>query len=264
MDRAAAEQVVDIEDPLTWPEALCKLLTNSKAVLSGYEASMREAEGEPGGRFRSRANEIAGRRREVVEKANRIVAVTRILGFHCTRLLPYEVESVWQEGLKLSSREFLRDRIERAVKENHLRRALAKAFLEKNQADNPNRRGSVGFVNARSLLKKASRVHRFFEFWGGESLYNSHEDDHITGPVLKRIGEPHVVVAALPATVLHTGPELGEPFINAFLRSVGLRTRGYAEFESHVTQPVSKEQILAVIGSSDWRFTLLTGNALCG
>ncbi|HET9177392.1 MAG TPA: hypothetical protein VFQ24_03455 [Terriglobia bacterium] len=264
MNYGAGEQIVDIEDPLTWPGALCNVLTNSKDVLSDYEARMREVDRIPGERFRFPKSEIADGRRKVVERANVFVAAARILGFHCTRLLPYEAESVRQEGLKLSSPEFLRDRIERAVKEDHLPRALADALLEKNQADDPNRLGMVGFVNARSLLKNVSCVHRFFESWGGEGLYNSHEDDHITGPVLKQIGEPHVVVAALPAKALHTGSELGEYFINAFLRSIGLRTKGYAEFESYVTKPVSKEQILAVIGSSDWRFTLLTGDALCG
>ena len=92
-------------------------------------------------------------------------------------------------------------------------------------------------------------------------MYNSHEDDPETGPVLKGIGQPYIVVAGLPANELCAGRTLTECFINVFLRSAGITTRNKAEFESSVEKPVPAKCLTHVISSADARFTLLTGRA---
>ena len=252
-------RIVDIEDPLSWPNSLCELLEGNRDVLSGFENGQTEIDKIPGGRFNSPTNEFAVKRGEVVSRAGEILAAEKILGFHCTRLLPYEAESVRHEGLKLPSPEFLRERIEGAVSEGHLTRELAISLLRNNQAADPNRRDKIGFANARSLLRQRNLVCRFFDSWGGEALYNSHEDDLATGPALKSMGEPYVVVAGLPANVLRISGQLASYFINAFLRSVSVKTRDGAGFESSVEEPVTAGWLLSVIGSTDWRFRLLAG-----
>jgi hypothetical protein len=256
MHCAMARRIVDIEDPLTWPEALCELLARSKDVLSGCARKEGEIDAVPGARFTT-LNEFAGGKRDVVRRGEEILATSRILGFHCTRLLPYEVESVRNEGLKLPSPEFLRERIERAVREGYLRRSLANALSDKNQAEDSNRRGKIGFVHGSWSLKQ-SGARPLLGSWGGEALYGSHEGDPMTGPVLRKLGEPYVVVAALPAKELR-GCSLAKHFINEFLISDGATTRsGAGGFESWVEVAVPREWLVDVISSTDARFPLLT------
>ncbi len=50
----------------------------------------------------------------------------------------------------------------------------------------------------RSVLRSEGAVGRLFRSWGGEALYNSHEDDLETGPLLRRIGTPCIWIVVLP------------------------------------------------------------------
>lgn len=184
-----------------------------------------------------------------------ILATTRIRGFHCTRLLSYEAESVRQEGLKLPSPEFLRERIERATRRGDIQRALADALIANNQAGEPNRRDMIAFVHGSSLLRQ-SGVRPFFESWGCEALFSSLESDPQIGPALKKLGEPFVVCAALPASELQVS-SLAKHFIDVFLSVVSARTS--AGFESQVKRPVPPAWLVHVIGSTDFRFSFLTG-----
>src|ERR1700676_2031123 len=45
-------------------------------------------------------------------------------------------------------------------------------------------------------------VGRFFRYWGGEALYNSHQDHAVRGPLLESIGTPCVIQADIPISNL--------------------------------------------------------------
>lgn len=251
-------KVVDVEDPLTWPESLRELLAHAGDMLCRFEERQAEIDNASGPGF-AQTNEFANERRDVVWKGEHILAKESILGFHCTRLLPYEAKCVRARGLRLPSPEFLSERIGRAVNAGYLAPEIAERLLRENQAADPSRRGSIGFGNARSMLRQDYLVRRFFDMWGGEALYNSHEHDPITGPVLRSLGQPYIVAAALPAEALCTPRSLAEYFISAFLQSVGVRTRNGAVFESTVKEDVPPRWLLMAISCRDHRFSLLTG-----
>lgn len=250
--------VVDVEDSLTWPESLCNLLAGSKDLLCRFEKKQVEISNAPGARF-TRTNEFADERSDVVRKGELILAAEKILGFHCTRLLPYEAKCIRARGLRLPSPDFLNERIGRAVNAGYLAPEIADRLLRKNQAADPSRLGSIGFGNAQSMLRHGYLVHRFFDSWGGEALYNSHEDDPTTGPALRSLGQAYIVAAALPAEALCVPRSPAEYFISAFLQSIGIKGCNDAAFESTVKGNVPPAWLLEVIGCGDPRFSVLTG-----
>lgn len=257
-DRSLEERVVDVEDSVTWPEPLTELFADFREILSRFEERQRQIDGVPGARF-TQTNEFADGRRAVVGKGEQILATERLLAFHCSRLLPHEAESVKAEGLRLPSPDFLCERVRRAVDEGYLTREIAERLLAENQAADPARQGSIFFGNARSSLKQVHLVCRFFQSWGGEALYISHEDDPITGPILMRIGQPYIITAALPSKSMQVPGRLSEYFINAFLQSIAVRTRNGVAFDSSVREDVPGEWLLEIIGSVDPCFAKLTG-----
>lgn len=256
--RPSDGKVVDVEDPLTWPESLRELLAHAGDILCRFEERQAEIDNASGPGFTQR-NEFADGRRGVVRKGELILAAEKILGFHCTRLLPYEAKCVRARGLRLPSPEFLSERIGRAVNAGYLTPQIAERLLKENQSADPSRCGDIGFANAPSLLRQGDSVHRFFDSWGGEALYNSHEDDPTTGPALRSLGQPYIVAAALPAKALCVPRSLAEYFISAFLQNAGVRTRNGAVFESTVKEDVPPRWLLMAISCRDHRFSLLTG-----
>lgn len=257
-DRSLVGRVVDVEDPLTWPESLRELFADSRELLSRFEERQRQIDNFPGARF-TQTNEFANERRAVLGKGEQILATERILGFHCTRLLAREAQNIRVEGLKLPSPDFLLERIESAVNEGYVPREIAERLVAENKAADPARQSRIGFANARSNLKEVHLVCRFFQYWGGEALYYSHEGDPITGPILMSIGQAYVVVAALPTKSMQVPGRLPEYFINAFLQGIGVRTRNGSAFESSVSEDVPPDWLLQIVGSADPGFTILTG-----
>ncbi len=54
--------------------------------------------------------------------------------------------------------------------------------------------GNICLFHTRHTLQDESRVIRFFISWGGESIYNNHENDSLMGKELRRIGMPCIVI----------------------------------------------------------------------
>lgn len=67
-----------------------------------------------------------------------------------------------------------------------------------NQADDYNRANMLWFCFFEPALAGQHGIERFFKSWGGEALYNSHENDPVSGKALRSIGIPCVVKAIIP------------------------------------------------------------------
>jgi hypothetical protein len=195
----------------------------------------------------------------VIAEVDAVLSTERILGFHCTRLLRYEVDAIRLEGLRHLTESFVTESIDRALSTGGLPAATARAIRETNQSRDPGRAGVVCFVNMRSELACESSVGRLFRCWGGEAIYWGHEPrfDPPTGTVLQKMGEPCIVLAALPVPVLSLYEKLGMQFARAYLKSCGVR-RVSVGFESRVRQAVPREWIIDVVSYRDRRFEELT------
>jgi hypothetical protein len=194
------------------------------------------------------------------QQADEILAQERLLGFHCTRLLPYEAAEVLETGLCPHSPRFIAKRINRAREAGYLAADICARLLAKNEAREVGRVGKICFFNMRSLLRKESEVHRFFESWGGEVLYNSHEKDRITGPTLMCLGEPYIVTASLPANKLEgSGYNLARYFANKLLNGASRGQGCQMElYHSYVQCPVPSEWVIKLVSFGDPAFESLT------
>jgi hypothetical protein len=104
-----------------------------------------------------------------------------------------------------------------------------------------------------------SGIVRFFRHWGGEALYNSHEDDAITSPALRRIGTPSIVEADVPIASLEPNGGLASKVVRRFLITRGLRTVEPTDHEDRIKRSLSAENVRRVIRYPDPDFVALTG-----
>jgi len=104
---------IDFELLDTWPVAIHELFSNSTDVLAGYEKRTRQIDrlihhGAVEERWKRHENVFEKDRKDIQEKVDVILSSCDLMGYHCTRLFPYEREEIIQSGLSRPSREFLR------------------------------------------------------------------------------------------------------------------------------------------------------------
>lgn len=262
--RTRCGRVIDFEAKGTWPRRVHEVLSSGFDQLCRYELQKSEIDARCARDVWSRCNpppnEFEAKRAEVIAEVDALLSTQRVLGFHCTRLLTYEVDAVRLEGLRPLTERFATERIDRALSTGGLLADVARVIRERNKSADPGRVGRVSFVNMRSELACESSVGRFFRCWGGEAIYVGYEPefDPLVGAVLKNMGEPCIVLAALPAISLDA--TLGAHFARAFLNSRRVR-KVTVSFETQVEQAVPGEWILDVVSCRDRRFEDLTGSS---
>jgi hypothetical protein len=254
--------VIDIESVTTWPKPIVELLIDSLEMLRNYERTRERidlsARKDVNLRIYRPSNRFRPPRDALLERTNELLADNNLLGFHCTRLRPDEIASIKRDGLQPLSSAKLRSRIDERIKAGDIPAALGQRLFVEHQADDENRKDMIWFVNSRSVLDDYSGLFHLFRNWGGESLYNSHESDPETGPLLKNLGLPCIVVAALPIRKFQIFSEIGDKIIWSFLRKYGIRTEHSPELEGYMEEPVPPARIIEVVTHGDHRFESLT------
>lgn len=180
-------------------------------------------------------------------------------GYHCTRLTESEIQAILNSGMSLPNLTMLHERIANVAAVGILEEAITQRLMQKNQANDNNRAGMIWFYFFPPHIAGQWGIERFFRSWGGEALYNSHEDDPITGPALAKIGIPCIIEALIPIGSLPHYSWLEKKLIRRFLIGRGFVTGEDLDHEDHAVNPIPAENIIRVIRFPDADFISLTG-----
>ncbi|KWB20846.1 hypothetical protein WL32_17100 [Burkholderia cepacia] len=115
----------------------------------------------------------------------------------------------------------LRCRIDGLVQAGLLACEIGAGLAQRNQAEDSNRARRLWFCFFPPGLEGESGIGRFFRHWGGEALYNSHEHDAKTSPILRAIGTPCIVEANVPIASLAPGVRLAMKLVRRYLIAHG-------------------------------------------
>jgi hypothetical protein len=137
----------------------------------------------------------------------------------------------------------LHRRIDAIKKTGHLSEALTNRLKAEHQADEQYRAGRVWFCFFHPRLAGESGIERFFRHWGGEALYNSHEDDPETGTAISTIGSPCIVEAVVPLASLGPLGFLPMKVARRFLISRGHQTVEPIDHDGAITCPLPAANI---------------------
>jgi hypothetical protein len=156
--------VIDFQLIRTWPPGVLRLLTTNLGELRSYERRQARidalCERDVFARLDPPQNEFRLRRGQIVEEVDRALAGERVLGFHCTRLLPNEMDEIRTGGLLPLTVSLVVHRIRRACSMGMLPGAVARVLERDNQAADRGRENMCWFVNRRSDLTEESAVKR--------------------------------------------------------------------------------------------------------
>lgn len=237
--------VLNLEKPESWSEALRSYLDGHYDLFLNWEIG--------NGRVAAPAfdNAIYG----LID----ILEPYTITGWHCTRLTDVEIDHILRHGLQLPDTAMLNQRIDALVAMDHLTDDIASRLKGNNQSGDRNRAGMVWFCFYPPRIAGEHGIERFFRHWGGEALYNSHEDDPITSSAIRGIGTPCVVEADVPITSLEPNGGLVFKIYRRFLLSRGINSHEPAEHEDRIIRPLAAEGIRRVIQFPEAEFQSLTG-----
>lgn len=223
-------------DETTWPLEIIEYLDRKSNVLRDWEDS-------------STPYRDAFSRAEAYDST--IYGLTDILkkfslhGYHCTRLTDDEIAQIFSAGMSLQNLDKLKQRINALKDSRIISPEIGERLKNENQADDRNRAGMLWFCFFAPNLVDESGIERFFRSWGGEALYNSHENDDETGRALSQIGTPCVIEAKVPIDGLRVD-SLSIHMAKRYSFNRGLGSENPKMFEGYSKLPICSQNILAI------------------
>jgi hypothetical protein len=157
------------------------------------------------------------------------------------------------------SLQLLTERIRQVQANGIINKGIADRLIENNQADDPHRKGMIWFCFGQPPLDDESGIACFFHYWGGEALYNFHENDPITGGALRRIGRPCLIEADVPISSFGPYTYLGDHILNRYLATAGLEDGDGWDHEDKSRDQISAANIVRIIFHGEPDFATLTG-----
>ncbi len=234
--------LIDYDQPETWPADVVAFLDGHLAILEDWVTDQRFASP-------YQYDEIIGELYAVLRPHN-------ILAWHNTRLTEREAAAIVANGMFLPSVDTLMKRIDAAQAEGAFPAAIAAGFKRRHQADSPTRAGRIWFLFTRP--HNDDGIEDFLRFWGGESLYAAIDRDPELGPVLRSVGVPSVVEAAIP--ISHFEDSLGFESHVARQFCAWRAGRDYDGLPyDRVLAPLLSAHIRRIISLNDPDFVSLTG-----
>lgn len=235
---------IDLETPDSWPDDLRAYLDQRHDLFLDWET----------GPSKVTATEYD----PAIYGLEAVLRRYALVGWHCTRLTKDEIASIWSGGMQLPDVTMLHRRVDAVVEAGLLPGDLADRLKDEHQADDPWRAGRVWFCFFPPLHAGESGIERFFRHWGGEALYNTHEDDPETGMAISTIGLPCIVEALVPlASLGHLG-FLPMKVARRYLISRGYHTVEPIDHEGAITHPLPAANIRKVLLFPSPEFIRLT------
>lgn len=259
----------ELELPQTWPVGVHDLVENNREALIAYQRERGRIDRLGWTDVRVRMDPPVNQHRAgydtLLARTEALLRGHRLVGYHCTRLTPAEVDRVRREGLRALSPDLVRARLEALVDAGEMSAAQCRFFLDHPMLHShlANRHGRrtdlVWLCPNRSTLRGASGVYRLFRSWGGEALYAGFEDDPAVIAVLTALGHPAIVKCALPLPTddLH-GCRAAHVLSNA-VRDQIEHSEPSPTFDWSLQRDLAPSEVLDVITIDDPGFEALTG-----
>ncbi len=238
-------ELLQLDTPDAWPAELQDLLDRHHELFLNRETMP--------GRVGWREWETA------IQAVATALGPFAITGWHCTRLTDSEVLQIVSHGMQLPDGAMLRRRIDALVQAGLLACEVGARLAQRNQSEDSNRARRLWFCFFPPRLEGESGIGRFFRHWGGEALYNSHEDDPETSPLLRAIGTPCIVEADVPVASLAPGVRLAMKLVRRHLIAQGCQTEEQVEHADQCVWPLPADCIRRVMRHPEPAFLTLTG-----
>jgi|MDSW01.3.fsa_nt_gb hypothetical protein len=260
---------IDIDDTDSWPDDFLQIISDNKALFIQYHQEEKRVDKLCREDIALRINRPLNPHKEeyeaVAAQLDTILQTHNIVGYHCTRLTAHEIQNIRSSGLKILTPDLIELRLQTALNQGILS-AEAHAYISnssmlKSSINNEygERTGMIWFCPNQETLSESDSVYRLFRSWGGEALYNGHEEDEEIAPHLRSIGAPCIVKCAMPFSEAENySSSYAKRFISRFILDEIEYPEPPYSFDMHMKRDLTPAEILGIIKISDPQFEELT------
>jgi len=260
---------IDIEDPRTWPDTLVKVMSENKNLFVAYHSEEKRLDklGREDFMLRIRRppNLHKDQYNKVIETIVGILEKENIVGYHCTRLLDHEINNIKNVGMRMLTRELVTERLQSALDlgllstEQHSYISNSEILNDSLDDKMGKRTDYIWFNPNLSTLREGDGVFRFFQSWGGEAVYNGHEEDTKISPGLRSIGNPCIVKCSIPiADIDEDAVYLSRRFVSQFILDEIPYPHPTAGFDMGIQRNLQPSEVVDIIEISHPEFQKLT------
>lgn len=260
--------MIEIEDYNSWPHDFRQTVSQNEHLILSYhwERNRIDALCEDDVILRCCPpdNVYEAGYKQLVADLDGLLSTHSIIGYHCTRLTPFEITSVKGLGLRTLCPSRIQERINQAFNDKWLtqgeydRLQTSPTIQDNLENRNGHRTGKIWLCPNRSTLRDNGAVHRFFRSWGGEAIFKGQADPMIMD-ALSKIGLPCIVKCNVPfpdINPFHTSH--AERFVSKFVsRSIEYPHPSPA-FDMSIGRDLKADEVLNIIDISNPAFAKLT------
>lgn len=249
--------MLDFEDHIildhiaSWPKELVCLIEGSKEELQNFLKEKRRIDTLARDNIKYRVhrpyNEYTNEWNSILDATDLLLVNKKIICFHCTRLMAFEINDIINNGLVPLNSDFSNQRINILYDKGIIPKDLREKLINKEEFSVDNREGNICFFHCLSTLRNEGGLHRLFKSWGGEAIYLGFE--HNTK--LQKIGIPCIVIGSLNIQDLDVYPSLSKRIVCIYLKD----SYYPFDFDSFIRKRV---KVLEIIKRNDERFNYHT------
>lgn len=260
--------MVEIEDYHSWPQDFRQTVSQNEHLVLSYHQERKRldalCENDVILRCRRPANVYEADYKQLMTDLDGILSTNSIIGYHCTRLTPFEMTAVKDDGIRTLCTSLIKERIQQAFKDKWLtqpeydRLQMSPTIQDNLGNKNGHRTGKIWLCPNRSTLRNSGAVHRFFRSWGGEAIFKGQADQMIIHAVNK-IGLPCIVkchMAFPDIESFHTSH--AERFVSRFVSGSIEYPCPSPVFDMSIGRDLKADQVLDLIDISNPAFAKLT------
>lgn len=245
-------EIIDVWDVATFDTALRAELDKNAELIRAYvnrdnAIFLKHDHGSsPQGSLIRPENEHAGPYMRLTELIMAVMNERAIRAWHYTRMTDDDVARLWADGIRLSTPEMLRERLDRLVAASLLtadqaERLFAKSPFNSNQGKI---RADKFYLVSHPQALTCSGVRGLLGFWGGEVASFFVQDEEMATP-LAAIGASRVIEVATPVSATRNAYNAAEAVIGAYARSLGCVESGHA-FDVCAIQALPRDAVLRI------------------
>ena len=262
------EAVVEIEDYDSWPHYFRQTVSQNEHLILSYHRERKRldalCEDDVILRCRPPGNVYEADYKQLVADLDGILSTRLIIGYHCTRLTPFEITVVKDDGLRALCPSLIQERINQAFKDNWLTQAeydrLQMSPIIQDNLDNKNghRTGKIWLCPNRSTLRDSGAVHRLFRSWGGEAIFKG-QADPIIMDALSKTGLPCIVKCQVPFPDVDSFPAShAERFVSKFVSGSIEYPHPSPVFDMSIGRDLKADEVLDLVDIRNRVFAKLT------
>jgi hypothetical protein len=235
-------QLISLDQKKTWPLEILHLLEERKDLLNKYLIKEKEIDDKAKTdvliRYKRPSNPFSSVYFDIKKNINSSLHDKRIIGYHCTRLVPDEMQDILDNGVHVLTQNFILRKLNILYSKSVITKEIFNYLVVNNLSNEQYRKNRAYLFHSQDTLKDQCGLYRLFGLWGGESIFKEHSDNKKILKILNSIGEACIVICSVDSNEIIDSYDVCDRIINYYIYG------NFNDFDSDYDHTLKVEKII--------------------